>query len=90
MLFKPKKRASGGGLSPGNAERFLREEFNSEKNPDLILRRIVSADGVGALLAFVNGMADERKIGSAILRKSCPRSRLKWNSLLKSGRIKLF
>lgn len=68
MLFKPKKRASGGGLSPGNAERFLREEFNSEKNPDLILRRIVSADGVGALLAFVNGMADERKLDEFVIR----------------------
>ncbi len=59
-------------------ERYLREQFSADVNKDLILRRIVVCGEIGALVVYMNGMADDAKINDFILR---PLMQLEVNAL---------
>ncbi|MCR5808001.1 MAG: spore germination protein [Clostridiales bacterium] len=65
---KKSRKAGAIPRSVNAAEKLLRETFSPEINPDLIIRRFRTGGGTEALIAYMNGMADDAKINEFILK----------------------
>ena len=68
------KKTAGNTLNPKipskieKQEKLIKAAFDSDENPDIVLRRFSTGDGTQALLVYINGMAKSQVISDFIIR----------------------